>query len=73
MSTIYQFKIKGYLDQKYSTWFGHLQFDQTAEGDTLLIGRIPDQAAMYGIFSRIRDLGLTLISVNPINSDDKPR
>lgn len=66
MSILYQFKIKGHLDEKYSIWFGQLQFFHTAEGDTLLTGAIPDQAALHGVFGRFRDLGLTLISVNPL-------
>lgn len=64
---MYQFIIKGHLDERYSEWFGRLQFDYTAEGDTILTGNIPDQAALHGIFGRCRDLGLTLISVNPLS------
>jgi hypothetical protein len=63
---MYQFKIKGHLDEKYSTWFGCMKFMHTAEGDTILIGNVPDQAALHGMFGRCRDLGLTLISVNPL-------
>lgn len=66
MSTIYEFKIKGHLDEKYSTWFGLMKFMHTADGDTIMTGHVPDQAALYGIFGRFRDLGLTLISVNPL-------
>lgn len=66
MSTIYQLKIKGHLDKKYAAWFGRLQFVYTGEGDTILTGKLPDQAALHGIFGRIRDLGLTLISVNAL-------
>lgn len=66
MSPNYQIKIKGHLDEKYAVWFGRLEFEQTAEGDTLLTGLIPDQAALHGILARCRDLGLTLISVNPL-------
>lgn len=71
MSTTYQLKIKGHLDQKYSTWFGGLKFIHTAEGDTLLTCTIPDQAALHGILGRCRDLGLTLISVNTL-IDEQP-
>jgi hypothetical protein len=70
MSTVYQFKIKGHLDQKYSIWFGCLKFIHTAEGDTLLTCTVPDQAALHGIFGRCRDLGLTLISVNPLMDEE---
>lgn len=66
MSTIYQFKVKGHLDKKYSFWFGFMKFLYTADGDTIMTGSVPDQAALHGIFGRFRDLGLTLISVNPL-------
>ena len=67
MSTIYQFRVEGYLDKRYADWFGRMTISYTAEGDTLLTGEICDQAALYGFFSRCRDLGLTLISVNPLS------
>ncbi len=70
MSTIYQFRIKGHLDEQYVSWFGRLHLDQTAGGDTTLTGLVPDQAALHGIFGRCRDLGLTLISVNPLPEKD---
>jgi hypothetical protein len=71
MSTFYQIKIKGHLDEKYGVWFGNLAFAQTDEGNTLLTGSIPDQAALHGIFGRFRDLGLTLISINPLSDSER--
>ena len=46
-------------------WFDGLAITQTAEGDTLLTGPVVDQAALHGVLKKVRDLGLTLISVNP--------
>ena len=64
-SAEYQIRVKGHLDPKLSAWFGGLAIAHTGDGDTLLIGTIIDQAALHGILVRCRDLGLTLISVNP--------
>jgi len=66
MATQYQIRVKGHLDPKLSTWFGDLAISHTSSGETLLTGTVIDQAAMYGIVERCRDLGLTLISINPL-------
>ncbi|MGB0385556.1 MAG: hypothetical protein ACPGWR_12095 [Ardenticatenaceae bacterium] len=61
----YQIKIKGHLDAHYQDWLDGLTIFLTDDGDTILSGSIVDQAALHGVFKKIRDLGLTLISVNP--------
>jgi len=64
MQEYYEIKIKGHLDQRWSDWFADLKLTHL-EGDvTLLSGPLPDQAAIHGLLERIRDLNLTLISVN---------
>jgi hypothetical protein len=64
MPEYYEIKIRGHLDQRWSDWLAGLQLT-TLEGDeTLLSGRLPDQAALHGLLERIRDLNLTLISVS---------
>jgi hypothetical protein len=63
MPEYYEIKVKGYLDQRWSEWFADLKLTHL-EGDlTLLSGSLPDQAAIYGLLERIRDLNLTLLSV----------
>ncbi len=63
MPEYYEIKIKGHLDQYWSDWFAGLKLAHL-EGDvTLLSGPLPDQAALYGLLERIRDLNLILISV----------
>lgn len=63
---LYEFRIKGHLDDRWSDWFGGLTITLEDNGDTLLIGPVPDQATLHGLLKRVRDLGLSLISVNPV-------
>jgi hypothetical protein len=64
--TTYEIKVQGRLDHKWSSWFEDMQIsveEQDGKIVTTLYGGIPDQAALHGILSRIRDLGLNLILV----------
>jgi hypothetical protein len=67
MNSRYQIRLRGQLDPKLSVWFGEFVITHTPDGDTLLTGEIVDQAALHGVFIRCRDLGMTLISVNPLS------
>ena len=58
---IYQIKIKGLLDEKWSDWFDG--FTITPQEETILVGPVSDQGALHGLLAKIRDLGLTLVSV----------
>jgi hypothetical protein len=66
MAAIYQIRVQGQLDPSFSAWFNNFAVTHTIEGDTLLTGEVIDQAALHGILARCRDLGVTLISVNPL-------
>ena len=68
--TVYQIKIKGHLDDTLAGWFDGMTVSNLEEGDALLLGPIPDQAALQGILKRISNLGLTLISVNALSEED---
>ena len=64
MPDYYEIKIKGHLDQRWSDWFKGMKLTHMEGGETQLSGPLPDQAALHGLIERIRDLNLTLISVN---------
>jgi hypothetical protein len=63
MPEYYEIKIKGHLDRRWSEWFADLQLTYLDGDMTLLSGSLSDQAALHGLFERIRDLNLTLLSV----------
>jgi hypothetical protein len=62
----YQIRIKGHLGHHWSDWFGGLTIRLTDNGETLLTGPVVDQAALYGLLKKVRDLGMPLVSVSPV-------
>jgi hypothetical protein len=67
--TVYRIRFKEQLDQRWSAWLGGLEVIHEANGETVLTGEVVDQAALYGLISKVRDLHLTLISVYPLEAD----
>ena len=63
----YQIKLKGYLGSEWAEWFGCMSITLEDSGTTLLTSPMIDQAALHGLLKKVRDLGLRLISVNPID------
>ena len=60
-----EIRIRGQIDEHWSAWFEELQITHDREEDqTLLHGEIVDQAALYGLLAKLRDLGLALLSVS---------
>lgn len=68
MPEYYEIKIRGHLDPCWSDWLAGLKLTHLQGDMTLLSGMLHDQAALHGLFERIRDLNLTLISVACSNS-----
>jgi hypothetical protein len=62
--THYQIRIKGHLGPQWSDWFDGMSITLKDNGETLISGPVADQAALHGLLKKVRDLGLTLISVN---------
>ena len=62
----YQIKIEGHLDAHRSLWFDGWTITQQVDGCTLLTGSAIDQPALHGLFAKIRDLNLVLISVQRV-------
>ncbi len=65
----YQIRISGHLGAQWTGWFGDLSITLEENGATLLTGPVTDQAALYGLLRKVRDLGLPLISVMRVESD----
>jgi hypothetical protein len=55
--------VKGQINPQWSEWFGGLTISHSGPNETILTGLLADQAALYGIIARLRDLGLQLTSV----------
>ncbi len=65
---VYQIRLKGHLDRQWADWFGGLSITQEDNGDTLVTGPVVDQAALFGLLKKVRNLGMPLLSVVSIES-----
>jgi hypothetical protein len=62
----YEIRLKGRLDDRWAAWFEGLSLTHEAAGTTLISGPVADQAALHGLLTKVRDLGLPLISVTRV-------
>lgn len=69
-SEIYEIKLQGHLDTKWSEWFYDMAITHGSDVTTLF-GPLPDQTVLHSVLDRIRDMNLQLISVNQIISDEQ--
>ena len=67
---IYQIRLRGHLGDEWDDWFGGVTITVMDDGTTLLTCHVVDQAELHGILRKVRDLALTLISIQQIASDD---
>jgi hypothetical protein len=63
----YEIRVQGHLDSRWAEWFDGLTLTREAGGITLLVGAIVDQAALHGLLQKVRDTGLALLSVTPVD------
>jgi hypothetical protein len=61
---VYRIQVRGHLRPEWSGWFDGMKISHEANGDTVLSGPVADQAALHGLLARVRDLGLTLVSLS---------
>jgi hypothetical protein len=66
---VYQIRVKGHLGHEWADWFEGLTITLEEDGDTLLTGPVVDQAALHGLLKKVRDLGMPLVSVSPVEPD----
>ena len=63
----YEIRLKGHLDARWADWFEGSSFTHASDGTTILTGSVVDQAALYGVLRKVRDLSLPLIAVNQVD------
>ena len=62
--------VKGKMNPNWSDWFGELQLQETPCDETILLGKLPDMAAVYGVISRLGSLVIPLVSVSCVEESD---
>lgn len=70
LPTVYQIRIDGHLGSQWADWFEDLAITLEDSGDTLITGPVVDQAALYGLLKKVRDLGMPLVSVNRVQFNE---
>ena len=68
MNTRYEIRVKGILDGRWTAWFDGLRVSRDG-AETVISGPVADQAALHGLLTKVRDLGLFLISVRHLDPD----
>jgi hypothetical protein len=63
---VYEIRVKSHLDSDWTNWFEGLTITQEESGDTLLTGPVLDQSALHGLLRKVRDLGMSLVSLNQV-------
>ena len=64
-----EIRVKGQIDEHWSSWFEDLALTYTDQDETVLSGSVADESALYGLIARLRDLGLALVSVEYLSKN----
>jgi hypothetical protein len=70
MSGWYEIRLQGHLEARWAAWFDGLTLTISSDGTTIIRGPVVDQAALHGLLQKVRDLGLPLVSLARVDSDD---
>lgn len=65
----YEIRLKGHLETRWAAWFDGLTLTNESDGTTLMQGQVVDQAALHGLLTKLRDIGLPLLSVIEVHPD----
>jgi hypothetical protein len=68
---LYEIRLKGHLDDRWADRFDGLIIKLEEDGNTLLSGPVADQAALHGLLKKVRDLGMPLVSITPVEPVDR--
>jgi hypothetical protein len=68
-ATRYEIRLKGHLDSRWADWLGGMSLTHAGDGTTVVAGPVVDQAALHGLLQRLRDMGVTLVSINDTTAD----
>jgi hypothetical protein len=66
----YEIRVDGRLSSRWSAWFDGFSLSSDDEGTTVLSGPVVDQAALHGLLQKLRDLGITLLSLTRTDPGD---
>ena len=72
-SAWYEIRLQGRLDPRWAAWFAGMTVSTHADGTTAIHGQVADQAALHGLLQRLRDLGLPLLSVDRVDTNQTQR
>jgi hypothetical protein len=68
----YEIRVDGHLGTRWAAWFDGLAITSESDGTTVLRGAVVDQAALHGLLQKLRDVGIPLISLRQVPSDNAP-
>ena len=68
----YEIRLQGHLEPRWATWFDEMTLTAERDGSTTLRGPVVDQSALHGVLARLRDLGVPLISLTQVPTDQRP-
>jgi len=65
----YEIRVEGHLGSRWSAWFDGFSLRTADDGTTVMVGPVADQAALHGLLQKLRDVGITLVSLTQISSE----